>query len=84
MTMPHKEDWSSAEDFEITVLGPELDRGIDGPREVLARAAPNMAVALLAVLEWNKRSRELPEWPAKSPMETVRAALAKAGVPLDT
>lgn len=44
---PHEERWDSAEDFEIAVLGPELDRGIDGPRETLARAAPDIALALL-------------------------------------
>lgn len=45
---PHEETWDNGRDFEVTVCGPELDRDIDHPREVLARAAPKMARALLA------------------------------------
>lgn len=88
---PHEETWDSAEDFEVTILGPELDRGIDGPREVLARAAPEMARALVPVAERRCESlttleRECPrlwEDPAEwCPTCCARKALAKAGVPL--
>jgi hypothetical protein len=45
-------------------------------------AAPAMARALLAVYEHDKRFRESPEAPNRSPIESVTAALVLAGVPL--
>jgi hypothetical protein len=87
MTKPHEEAWG--DDYEVTVVGPKLERHEDVAREALARAAPDMARALLAVLE--RRSdgtMHLRDGCSASRMETcddarchaVRAALAKAGV----
>lgn len=49
-------------------------------RAVLAAASPDMARALLEVLEWDLLTRENPDAPAKHPRESVQAALRKAGV----
>lgn len=43
-------------------------------------AAPEMARALMTVLEWDARSRDCPEAAGRHPHEQMRAALRKAGV----
>lgn len=83
---PHEETWDNGMDFEVTVSGPELDRGIDAPRELLARFAPDMARALLAV---RRPESGMPCWcithqhpnaQHEEECELARAALTKAGV----
>lgn len=77
---PHEETWTNPEDFEVTVLGPELDRGIDQRRETLARAAPEMARALLRF-----RNAHLGQDSAEEMEQALldaEVALTKAGVPL--
>jgi hypothetical protein len=76
LSKPHEEIWDNPEDFEVTVLGPELDRGIDGPREVLARAAPDMARALLDVLRCQNKIK------CGTCEQVIIRVLVKAGVPL--
>ena len=44
---PHEETWG--DDYEVTVVGPRLERHEDIQREMLARAAPEMARVLLGV-----------------------------------
>jgi hypothetical protein len=88
---PHEEDWALDRDGDVRRKNRRGDmttlvclKAATGELEeqALIAAAPDMARALVAVLEWDKISRELPEDPAKSPMGAVRAALAKAGVPI--
>lgn len=81
MSKPWEEDWDNGRDFEVTVCGPELDRGIDAPREVLARAAPNMARALLTVLRREDGS-DLRFTLGEGALREIRDALATAGVPI--
>jgi hypothetical protein len=75
MTKPHEEEWDNPEDFEVTVCGPELDRGIDGPREVLARAAPDMARALRDAVRAFRQGYRITE----AQCRLMEAALDKAG-----
>lgn len=73
---PHEETWDNGRDFEVTVCGPELDRGVDAARERLARCAPDMARALLeAHATIDCACRRLKASPC-----FMAAALAKAGV----
>lgn len=84
---PHEETWG--DDYEVTVVGPRLERNEDVAREVLARAAPDMARALLDLLGDGPR-RHLSFCHAlsrdghacRAECTAVRSALEKAGVPL--
>lgn len=73
---PHEETWTE-EEYEVTVVGPRLERHEDIPRELLARAAPEMARALqhaddaLAAKGYAANSMA---------REVIRAALTKAVV----
>lgn len=73
---PYKEEWANPEDFEVTVLGPELDRGVDAPREPLARSAPDMARELLGAVVLFRRGNRIGE----AEIRGMERALAKAGV----
>lgn len=77
MSKPHEEEWDNGRDFEVTVCGPELDRDIDAPREVLARAAPALARALLHADDALRAQGYAVESMARV---VIRGALLKAGV----
>lgn len=83
---PHEETWDNDMDFEVTVSGPELDRGVDAPREVLTRFAPEMARALLEHVKACGRCdgtgvvARLETRHACPECEDDRATLTKAGV----
>jgi hypothetical protein len=56
--------------------------GVDKPTAERYAAFPVIVRALLAVYEHDKRFRESPEDPNRSPILDVTAALVLAGVPL--
>jgi hypothetical protein len=93
MSKPHEEEWvlgSVTVQFPTRrgahtsgiILGGVPSKSDRSAILRLISAAPDMARALLAVCEHDRKFRESPEDASRSPIEAVTAALAKAGVPL--
>lgn len=81
MTKAHEETWG--DDYEVTVVGPRLERHEDIEREVLARAAPEMARALLDLLDDDGHLERCFGADGSGCIERcgqIRSALTKAGV----
>ena len=85
----HEQEWhvcdldervvENADDLVVADIRIPPHEGASGASRLIS-AAPDMARALLAVLEWDKRSRDCPEAAGLYPHEQMRAALRKAGV----
>lgn len=88
---PHEEEWALDGDGDVrrknrrgeltTLVCMKAATG-ELEAQALIAAAPDMARALLAVYEHDRRFRENPEDANRSPIEAVTAALILAGVPL--
>jgi hypothetical protein len=82
---PHEETWETG---DAVLSGALYHEGIwigsftNTERARLAKEAPRLARALLAVVEHDRRFRESPEDASRSPIELVTEALAAAGVPI--